>query len=467
MRRFGAAAGVVSVSGRARAFAVAAALALVLGPIALGPVSRAAADFDVSVGSIDQLSGLTAVVAHSDNGVNLRAGPSQNEKVLDALPDGTVVALRIDEVDTVYGADGTRWWPVRVNGQDGWIAGFYLDNASSASTSDSGNATASSAANSFKAGDYVAVKTDDGSGLVIRSGAGKDFERIGSAAEGDVVQVMDAPTSDPSGDSWYKVTDGSVTGYVFGGYLVAAPQPSAPASQPAHENVVFAIGDYVKSADGEGINIRRRGSLTSPIVGSIAGGSAVKIVGKATFDESGLAWYKVDDGNVRGYVLGDLFVATDAPAAPPAAAASQAPAAPQTGPTGSFIYPLANYVLTQPFGCTGLSLEPWDANLGCNFHNGIDLAAPSYTPIMAADGGTVTAAGWCDCGLGYYVEIDHGNGFSTVYGHMAEQPYVYVGQQVNKGDVIGPVGSTGASTGPHVHFMIKLNGTPVNPLDHL
>jgi murein DD-endopeptidase MepM/ murein hydrolase activator NlpD len=82
---------------------------------------------------------------------------------------------------------------------------------------------------------------------------------------------------------------------------------------------------------------------------------------------------------------------------------------------------------------------------------------------MASDGGTVTYAGWCDCGLGWYVEIDHGNGYATVYGHMAEMPWVATGAKVNQGDVIGPIGSSGASTGPHVHFMVKQNGSTIDP----
>lgn len=458
MRRAGASAVVVSVSRRARAFAVAAAFALVLGPVAFGPTAIGAQEFDVSVDSIEDLSGLTAVVAHSDDGVNFRADPGPDGKIIDTLPDGTVVDLRVDEEDTVYGDDGTRWWPVRFDGNDGWIAGFYLDDAGGASPSnddDDGGDASSGETPSFGNGDYVAANTDDGAGLNIRSGAGTDFERVGSVANGDVVQVMNGPETDDDGDAWYLITDGDVTGYVFAGYLSAASQPNAPSDEPEHQDVVFEIGDYATSADGDEINIRHRGFVGSDVVGSIDGDGVVRIVGQATFDDDGLAWYKIEDGDIRGYALGDLLVATDGP---PAAA---------SGPTGSFIYPIANFVLTQGYGCTGFSFEPYDANLGCNFHNGIDLAAAMYTPIMAADGGTVTAAGWCDCGLGYYVEIDHHNGFSTVYGHMAEQPYVFVGQEVNQGDVIGPVGSTGASTGPHTHFMVKLNGSTVDPRNYL
>ena len=79
----------------------------------------------------------------------------------------------------------------------------------------------------------------------------------------------------------------------------------------------------------------------------------------------------------------------------------------------------------------------------------------------------MVTAGWCNCGLGYYVKIDHGNGFESVYGHMAEPPYVTAGEAVSKGDVIGPVGSTGMSTGPHVHFIIDYDGVDQDPLTYL
>ena len=90
-----------------------------------------------------------------------------------------------------------------------------------------------------------------------------------------------------------------------------------------------------------------------------------------------------------------------------------------------------------------------------------------FSAECTVDRGTVTFAGLCDCGLGYYVEIDHGGGIVTQYGHMAEQPYVAVGQQVSQGETIGPLGSSGTSTGPHVHFVVKENGVNQDPLNYL
>ncbi|HEY8447356.1 MAG TPA: peptidoglycan DD-metalloendopeptidase family protein [Thermomicrobiales bacterium] len=439
--------------GRARAFTVGLVLALAMS-MSVWPQPEAAAEFEVTVNSVEQLSGLTAMVAHSEDGVNLRAEPGVAGEVIDALPDGTIVELRIDVADTVV-MDDIRWWPVRVNGVEGWIAGLYLTSADS-----SGSRSSSRSAETpwFSAGDYVAVVTDDGTGLNIRAGAGQDFERIGFLGEGDVVQVLEGPEYDDDGNGWYLITDGDVTGYVFAGYLAVASEPAPPDDEPVLDEIKFAIGDYATPLDNDGVNIRRRGWVGSEILGVISPGSIVRIVGSAVFDDNGDAWYKVDDGNVRGYALGDLLGASDPPAPPP----------PPSGPTGTFIYPVGgSWTFTQAYGCTGLAIEPYDARIGCNFHNGIDLAAPAYTPIIASDGGVVVAAGWCDCGLGYYVEIDHQNGYSTVYGHMAEQPYVAVGQRVNQGDVIGPIGSTGWSTGPHVHFIIKANGSTVDPLAYL
>ncbi len=101
------------------------------------------------------------------------------------------------------------------------------------------------------------------------------------------------------------------------------------------------------------------------------------------------------------------------------------------------------------------------------YHPAIDISNLSGGPIHAADSGTVVVAGWPDnSGYGNRVIIDHGNGFTTLYGHLSAI-YVSVGQKVSKGDVIGMMGSTGRSTGTHLHIEIRKNGTALNPLSLL
>lgn len=100
------------------------------------------------------------------------------------------------------------------------------------------------------------------------------------------------------------------------------------------------------------------------------------------------------------------------------------------------------------------------------YHLAVDIAAPQGTPIKAADSGYVAVVGRSDYGYGRYVLIDHGNGFQTLYAHFSVI-YVKVGQSVGKGQTIGLCGSTGKSTGPHVHFEIKLNGVRRNPMIYL
>ncbi|MEH1780782.1 MAG: peptidoglycan DD-metalloendopeptidase family protein [Nostoc sp.] len=99
------------------------------------------------------------------------------------------------------------------------------------------------------------------------------------------------------------------------------------------------------------------------------------------------------------------------------------------------------------------------------FHAGLDFAASYGSKIRAADSGKVIFAGWYG-GYGRAVIIDHGNGLTTLYGHTSEL-YVTEGQAVERGQAIGAVGSTGFSTGPHLHFEVRRNGTPVNPTDYL
>ncbi|HEU5424325.1 MAG TPA: peptidoglycan DD-metalloendopeptidase family protein, partial [Nitrolancea sp.] len=137
----------------------------------------------------------------------------------------------------------------------------------------------------------------------------------------------------------------------------------------------------------------------------------------------------------------------------------------RTATTGQFVWPSGG-TITQPFGPTSLTLEPAYEGYA-HFHQGMDIAASMNTPIVAADGGTVVFAGWTDAGYGNCVQIDHGNGLITLYGHMAQTPLVHVGQRVAKGQQIGLMGSTGNSTGPHLHFAVLKNGVWVNPANYL
>ncbi len=121
--------------------------------------------------------------------------------------------------------------------------------------------------------------------------------------------------------------------------------------------------------------------------------------------------------------------------------------------------PVPTGVLRSGFG---YRRDPFIGNT--RLHSGVDYAAPSGTPIMAAGDGVVEEAGWSS-GYGRYTVIRHANGYETAYGHQSEiAPGIVPGAQIRQGQVIGYVGSSGRSTGPHLHFEIKINGSFVDPL---
>ena len=142
-----------------------------------------------------------------------------------------------------------------------------------------------------------------------------------------------------------------------------------------------------------------------------------------------------------------------------AAALSGAPPPPVSGAPGTLSWPVSG-TITSPFGWRR---NPF--NGAPDFHQGLDIGAPSGTTITAPAAGTVISAGWYG-GYGNFVLIDHGGGMSTGYGHLS-QIFVANGQTVQKGQAIGAVGSTGVSTGPHLHFEVRINGKPVDPVPYL
>jgi murein DD-endopeptidase MepM/ murein hydrolase activator NlpD len=128
-------------------------------------------------------------------------------------------------------------------------------------------------------------------------------------------------------------------------------------------------------------------------------------------------------------------------------------------------WPIVGARITQPFGPTDVVLEP---RLGSypHFHTGVDLAAPLGTPVLAAAQGVVVAVAHTHVGYGNYVMIAHGGGVITLYAHLLETD-VNVGDSVARGKKIGLEGSTGLSTGPHLHFEVRINDQVVDPMRFL
>jgi murein DD-endopeptidase MepM/ murein hydrolase activator NlpD len=130
---------------------------------------------------------------------------------------------------------------------------------------------------------------------------------------------------------------------------------------------------------------------------------------------------------------------------------------------GRFAWPTAG-IVTQEYGCTGFYLEPPRGSCA-HFHRGIDIANASGTPIRAADDGVVAYVGWnkYDSDPAFVVVIGHAGGFSTSYAHLLPRRVVHNGQRVRRGQLIGYMGSTGNSTGSHLHFEILRGNATVNP----
>lgn len=169
--------------------------------------------------------------------------------------------------------------------------------------------------------------------------------------------------------------------------------------------------------------------------------------------EPGLKLVVMEVTRKNGVLTGQRVLSEQVLKEPVAQVVAQGSRIVSVGGTGKLLWPLSGQI-TSGYGwrATGRYRE---------FHNGLDIAAPAGTPILAADSGVVVFAGW-NGGYGLTLVIDHGGGLSTLYGHNSTN-LVKVGSRVDKGQVIARVGSTGRSTGPHLHFEVRVNGEPVNP----
>ncbi len=440
-------------------------------------------------------------VAVSNTGgwpLRLRAASNLDAATLAAAPENAV--LRVLD-GPLSDAVGNAWYAVNYDGVTGYASAAYLSWTDAALSVR--EQTVAAAGVGVEVGDRVAVSNTGGWPLRIRAANGADAATLAAAPEGAVLQVLDGPITDMAGNSWYAVSYDGLEGYAGANYLSATAQPlsvrTAFADVAAVGAAVLADGAAVavSNTGGWDLRIRESAGLEGGVLAAASEGTVFRVLDAPITDGEGNAWYRVDYDGLVGYARASYLQSTDrepsarpvtpAPvvaattvpavvesAAPPAAApsvtpapaaqpqrtaatASQAPAAEPVRATGSFIWP-AQGTFTQGYGGNV-------AFYGPGGHNGVDVANRIGTPVVAADGGVVTYAGWKG-GLGNAVVIDHGNGFVTEYGH-ASALNVSVGQRVARGQQIMAMGSTGNSTGSHVHFSVIINGVYVNPMGYL
>lgn len=480
----------------------------------LGPASAGAAPVATDQQALSITIGEHAAVSGTGGwDLRLRASGDLNAGTIAAAPEGSVV--RIMDGPLSDGA-GNAWYAVSYDGIEGYASAAYLTwTDAPLSIRQATPATPVAVGASGR----VAVSNTGGWPLRLRADSSTDAGVVAAAPEGTVLQVTGGPTYDAAGGAWYPVDYDGLQGYISASYIsatdaaVSARQPlaTAVAASANQGSASLATGAHVavSNTGGWDLRIRESAGLNGAVFGAATEGAVLLVVSGPVSDNEGNLWYGVDYDGVSGFARATYLTATDAaltsrpipvvavaaavaaapePAAPPvipvvaaepAPAPVQAPApapapqptpapvsAPQPTPapsraperaSGSFIWP-AQGSFTQGYGGnTGF--------YGPGGHNGIDIANSVGTPIVAADAGVVTYAGWKG-GLGNAVVIDHGNGFVTEYGH-GSAVRVSVGQRVSQGQLIMAMGSTGNSTGSHLHFSVIRNGVYQNPINYL
>ncbi len=230
----------------------------------------------------------------------------------------------------------------------------------------------------------------------------------------------------------------------------------------------LTVRDYIKP--GQKLTILPSSGITYKVK---KGDTIAKIAVAYGVDPTEIkSWNAItDDASVQTgtqlFIPGGKIAAPAAPApkprviATPTKPASPAPSSSSASSGADMAWPTTTHYISQPYGI-------WSRVSG-GTHSGVDLAAAVGTPIYAADDGIVTHAGCgasCSRSYGLYVDIDHGNGLMTRYGHSSKL-LVSVGDQVRRGQLIALMGSTGRSTGSHLHFEVRKNGRYVNPMPYI
>ena len=276
--------------------------------------------------------------------------------------------------------------------------------------------------------------------LNVRDGIGTDKEIIGKMPGGSACEILGEQ------DGWYHIRSGEVEGYVDMQYILAGYDANAEAMN---------LTRNVLQVNTDNLNIRSEATTDSSVVRKVNTGDILEILGE-TED-----WYHIRINDEEGYVNAEYVV--NLSTLPTAEKISSSGERTQTGNGNrSYLWPLSGYsrlsssfsTRKNPFG--GRSTE---------FHNGIDIPAPSGTSVMAVSDGWVAWSSYSNS-AGNWIGIDHGNGLHSIYMHMSSR-VVQTGDYVEAGQVIGLVGSTGRSTGAHLHLSICVDETYVDPLDYV
>jgi murein DD-endopeptidase MepM/ murein hydrolase activator NlpD len=249
---------------------------------------------------------------------------------------------------------------------------------------------------------------------------------------------------------------------------VLAPAPALAAAAPKAK-VPVVIGSA--ETGGTPLNMRRSPSASAERVGSVADGKTVWILCQVAAQQvtGTVRTTNLWDQLANGTYVSDAYVVRPEWEIPKCATAPAQPA-PPTQPAPAIPKPAAGESWRLPVGA---SLVSGFRTVARPSHDGVDLSAPRETPIVAAAAGTVSrvvcnvSAGSCDVdgnrnlsGCGWYVEVQHTGGIVTRYCHMVRRPVVVVGQVVKKGQLLGNVGTSGSSSGPHLHFEVHVNAAP-------
>ena len=274
--------------------------------------------------------------------------------------------------------------------------------------------------------------------LNVREGIGTDKEIVGKMLGGSACEVLDEQ------DGWYHIQSGEVEGYVDKQYILTGFDANAEAMNLI-SNVLKVNTDH--------LNVRRKASTDSAVVTKVNTGDILEIL------EEEDDWYHIQINDAEGYVKAEYV---DKVSTLPTAQKISGGGRTAGAGSGNYLWPLSGYssisssfsTRSNPFG--GSSTE---------FHNGIDIPAPSGTSIMAVSDGWVAWSSYSSS-AGNWIGIDHGNGVHSIYMHMSSR-IAKEGDYVTAGQVIGRVGSTGRSTGPHLHLSICVDETYMNPLDYV